>query len=279
MAVWPFNKLGKSLVSWLVKDVPSDEIPVSDIERIKYEIKPGDVLLVEGRNRISEIIKLTTRSNWSHAALYIGHLHDIKDPELKQKVIDNHKGKSIEHLLIEGILGKGTIVTSINHYKRDHLRVCRPSAIQLEDIKNVIEYAISQLGKPYNVKHIFDLLRLLFPVVWIPRHLFSTLFRPRNKDPQKQICSSLLAEAFESVKYPIIPKVIKDKEGNLEFIQRNPMLFTPKDFDYSPYFDIIKYPLHGLQNVASYRDLPWNTEGAISNDEHGISKPSNTLEE
>jgi len=39
---------------------------------------------------------------------------------------------------------------------------------------------------------------------------------------------------------------------------------TPKDFDYSPYFEIIKHPYLGLDDVAAYRALPWNEEGAIS---------------
>ena len=32
-------------------------------------IEPGDVLLVEGDNRISAIIKYLTQSTWSHSAL------------------------------------------------------------------------------------------------------------------------------------------------------------------------------------------------------------------
>ena len=35
-------------------------------------LKPGDVLLVEGNNHISGVIKYLTQSTWSHAALYVG---------------------------------------------------------------------------------------------------------------------------------------------------------------------------------------------------------------
>jgi hypothetical protein len=40
----------------------------------------------------------------------------------------------------------------------------------------------------------------------------------------------------------------------------NPRLYTPKDFDDSPYFDIIKHPFIGEGDVADYRKLPWNQE-------------------
>ncbi len=56
----------------------------------------------------------------------------------------------------------------------------------------------------------------------------------------------------------------------LEVFQRNPYLFTPKDFDYSPYFEIIKYPLFNPDEpLPYYRRLPW-TEAAIMHQDHGI---------
>ena len=39
---------------------------------LRAYIKPGDILLIEGRNHISGIIKYLTQSTWSHAALYVG---------------------------------------------------------------------------------------------------------------------------------------------------------------------------------------------------------------
>ncbi|MCK4710812.1 MAG: hypothetical protein KAU21_19515, partial [Gammaproteobacteria bacterium] len=42
---------------------------------------------------------------------------------------------------------------------------------------------------------------------------------------------------------------------------RNPKLFTPRDFDYSPYFDVIKYPIFDFDELAVYKQLPWNKEG------------------
>ena len=51
----------------------------------------------------------------------------------------------------------------------------------------------------------------------------------------------------------------------MQFYQRNPRRFTPRDFDYSAYFDIIKYPYIDLDNTAVYQQLPWNDDGVICN--------------
>ncbi len=53
-------------------------------------------------------------------------------------------------------------------------------------------------------------------------------------------------------------------------IRRNPKLYTPSDFDYSPYFDIIKYPMMPVTGYSIYRQLPWQ-ENLMSNDDHGLS--------
>ncbi len=47
---------------------------------LRSVIEPGDVLLVEGNNRISGIIKYLTQSTWSHAALYVGPIDGARKP-------------------------------------------------------------------------------------------------------------------------------------------------------------------------------------------------------
>ena len=48
----------------------------SDPDALRAVLRPGDVLLVEGTNKISGIIKYLTQSTWSHAALYTGPVGD-----------------------------------------------------------------------------------------------------------------------------------------------------------------------------------------------------------
>ncbi len=44
----------------------------SDPEILRRVLQPGDILLVEGNQKISAAIKYLTQSTWSHAALYVG---------------------------------------------------------------------------------------------------------------------------------------------------------------------------------------------------------------
>jgi hypothetical protein len=81
----------------------------------------------------------------------------------------------------------------------------------------------------------------------------------------------MIAEAFNSVQFPILPLVKTHATKGLELITRNPKLFTPRDFDYSPYFEIIKYPFIEFADYAMYRKLPWNREGLVSHDKVGVS--------
>ena len=82
-------------------------------------------------------------------------------------------------------------------------------------------------------------------------------------DPTKAICSTLIAESFQSIRYPILPeKITIDGKamGIAPFVQgeinhiRKHGLYTPRDFDVSPYFAILK---PGLDDGFDYHDLIW----------------------
>lgn len=264
---WLFAKIGK----WLQKEEePSPyRAYLSDFDRISYEIKPGDVLLVEGHHRISRIIRHVTLSPWTHSALYIGRLHDIEDDKLREIVKQHCQCPPTKQLVIESLLGKGTIISPLDKYRSFHLRICRPIGLSHSDAQKVTNFAINRLGSKYNVRQILDLARLLFPWGLWPRRWRSSLFQHNALQPTEDICSSMIAMAFAAVNFPILPIIIKEKD-QYELVQRNPRLFTPSDFDYSPYFAIIKYPIFPLGEPAAYHKLPWKT-GYISDDQGHIT--------
>ncbi len=266
------NKLTVSLwdkiIEWLTSERDNREMPLSDFDRLRYEIRPGDVILVEGRARVSEIIKTITLSIWTHSALYIGRLHDIEDPVLRGYIMKFYDGEPDDQLIIESLLGEGTKVDCISKYREEHLRICRPNSITRQDAQKVVSYAINQLGTYYNVRQILDLARFLFPYAFLPRRWRSSLFEHNAGAPTHTVCSSMMAEAFASVHFPIHPVLHHDEDGNLKMYKRNTNLITPKDFDYSPYFDVIKYPVLDFNELAIYRKMPWDKKGIIFNDEN-----------
>jgi hypothetical protein len=74
----------------------------------------------------------------------------------------------------------------------------------------------------------------------------------------------LIAQAFQSIRYPILPEVdyrqSRDINGQIYCKQtlkiRHHSLFVPRDFDVSPYFKIIKPVIEAGLDVKS---LKWET--------------------
>ena len=256
---WLWNKL----TNWLAHEQPGVTQHLSDFGRLQYEIRPADVLLVEGRSHVSDIIKIITLSSWTHTGLYIGRLHDIEDPATRRYVLDNldQDYPSGEPLVLEALLGQGTVISSLRKYEDYHLRICRPKGLSRQDALAVIRHAASRLGTDYDLRQILDLARFMFPYGLLPATWRSSLFEHNFGGPTRTVCSSLLAEAFHSVHFPILPVLTQDKEGEMRLLKRNHKLYTPKDFDYSPYFEIIKYPMLDFDEMAIYRALPWDNEG------------------
>jgi len=259
--------ISNPLIAWLNAGEARRDFPLSDYERISYELKPCDILLVEGRTRVSNVIRWVTNSPWTHAALYLGRIHDIEDPELSQIVNDHYTGDPADRLVIESLIGHGTIVRNLKVYESEHLRICRPSRLSLKDSKQVIRYAISRLGVDYDVRQIFDLLRFLFPWFILPRKWRSTLFESKAGKSTKTVCSTMIAEAFAFVQFPILPLIKQSDNDDVQLFRRNPKLCTPSDFDYSPYFEIIKYPFVDFRHDRDYHLLPWNGSSELSEEE------------
>ncbi len=252
------NYLWVKFVNWLTYESPNFKTPLTSFERLRYELRPGDVLLVEGRSNVAEIIKTITQSMWTHSFFYIGRLHDIDDPMLRDHIQKYRHCSPDEQLIIEAILGKGIIVSSVEEYEGEHLRICRPRGITRTDSQAVLEYAIKQLGTDYNVRQIMDLARFMFPYWFLPKRWRSSLFEHNAGRSTKTVCSTMMAEAFAKVRFPIIPVIHQDKEGQLTLIRNNSKLVTPRDFDHSPYFDVIKYPVLDFDELGIYRKLPWD---------------------
>ena len=143
----------------------------SDFDSMTHEIKPCDVILVEGRTRISEGIRFLTNSAWTHACLYIGRTYDIQDQTVRKIVSDKYMGEPEDQLIIESVIGEGTIIRSLDTYRDEHMRICRPSKLSFRDMPRVIRHAAEQIGKDYNLRQIFDLARFLLPWYILPKKL------------------------------------------------------------------------------------------------------------
>lgn len=268
------------LMQWLNREKPPRSFPLSSFEKIRHELRPCDVVLVEGRSRVSEVIRWLTNSPWTHAALYIGRIYDIEEEDLRTIVRRYYPGEDSDPLVIESLLGHGTVVRRLDSYEFDHLRLCRPDRLSHAAGKQVIRYVISRLGADYDVRQIFDLARFLLPWRIMPKRWASTLFAHQGNRRMKAVCSTMIAEAFGYVQFPILPLVKQTEGEKVQLFRRNPRLCTPSDFDYSPYFEIIKYSFLDFCH-DEYHLLPWEGTAVLTRDEadHYIQASAPGVEE
>lgn len=245
---------------WLLKETPPKRGYLSDYDLICKEIFTADVLLIEGRSHASSLIRRVTQSPWTHAVLYIGRINDIKDHNFREIVERLVAPDPDTQLIIESEIGTGTAIVPLSKYKRDHIRILRPRGLTKSAAQRLINYSITRIGRQYDLRHLLDLARFLFPWGLFPRRWRSSLFQRNALQPTMDICSSMIASSFQHVGYPILPLIRKNDQKQIELIERNPNLFVPSDFDFSPFFDVIKYPILPLDAQGEYKNLNWKFE-------------------
>lgn len=233
----PLHWLGRALARFLSKPRAGGmHFGTSRFDLLQASLRSGDVLLVDGSSRISSAIKYITQSSWSHSALYVGDA--LRDTHPKLGV----------HVLIEADVLDGVRAVPLEAYRGAHTRICRPVGLGADDVARLIEHASRRLGQRYDMRNVIDLMRYLIPTPPVPGRWRRRLLALGSGEPTQAICSSLIAAAFQSVRYPILPLLDHDYHklrGTLaarkEILHiRSSKLFTPRDFDISPYFRIIK---------------------------------------
>jgi hypothetical protein len=224
------------------------------IEVLRRHLEPGDILLVEGNTRLSAVIKFLTQSTWSHAALYIGDRAAASQTNGEQNV------------LLEADAKDGVRLVPLTTYAFFNTRICRPIGLNESERQTIIDYALSRLGTQYDTKQIIDLARYLFPYPPVPVFLRRRLLAIGSGDPTRAICSTLIAESFASVRYPILPESVDGASyGVAPFVERESNhirrhgLYTPRDFDVSPYFAVIK-PV--IRDGFDFHKLQWESAKA-----------------
>jgi hypothetical protein len=250
----------------------------NDLAQLRKYIRKGDVLLVEGNERVSEVIKYLSQSSWSHSALYVGDEALRRSPEMRRELIEKY-GDEANYLVVEALVESGVVLTPVSKYRDFNIRICRPHQLTVADQHQVIDYALGNVGNTYDLKNLFDLARYFLPVSIVPARLRRQALEFGSTDPTRVICSSLIAESFARVGFPIVPgyeplplemETAPSRYAWLErFSHRErpshllrkvpPTLTTPRDFDLSPYFEIVKFNVIESSRF-DYHKLRWVEE-------------------
>lgn len=252
------NLLGRAIARFLEKPLAGYKPATSpDFDVLRSVLKPADVLLVEGNNRVSSVIKYLTQSTWSHSAIYVGDCLGKTEPDGEP------------HVLIEAEMSQGVITAPLSKYRDWHIRICRPVALKIEDQDRVIAFLRARIGHEYDIKNVLDLARFLVPLP-IPTRYRRRMLALGSGDPSRAICSTLIAEAFQSVRYPILARVenteerrkVRSRYARREILHiHHHSLYAPRDFDISPYFAVVKPT---IEAGFDYKALRWTPRFAVA---------------
>jgi hypothetical protein len=251
------RSVGRRLASYLTAQAHGPyPHPAADLDVLQRMLRPADVILVEGRARISGAIKYLTQSTWSHAALFVGEAGGVD--------AEGHPCP-----MLESDVEKGVRTFPLPELAGHHLRVCRPVGLCDDDAGRVVAYALHRVGNRYDLKNLFDLLRYLLPTPPVPAPWRRRMLALGSSDPTRAICSTLIAQAFQSVGFPILPIITREASTNPDcrdcvrehYHIRHYSLFVPRDFDVSPFFDIIKPGIVG--QAIDYRTLQWEDPAPV----------------
>lgn len=230
--------MGRLIAGFLTQEVEmSPTLPV-DVAVLHRLLHKADVILVEGNLRISLVIKYLTQSTWSHAVIYAG-----------------------DGMCIEADILKGVHRFPLEELAPYHIRICRPISLTKDDQDHIVAKTAARIGVKYDLKHVFDLARYMLPLP-LPRSWRRRAIALGSADPSRAICSTLIAESFEALNYPVLPEpplicplteAASAKVREIHHIH-DTGLFTPRDFDISPYFQVIK---PDTPQPFNHRELIW----------------------
>lgn len=231
----------------------------NDPEALKRHVRKGDVLLVEGDQRISAVIRYLTQSSWSHAALYVGDELLKRDEHMRAETLACF-GDEAHDMVVEALMD-GVVASPLSKYMHLNLRLCRPHNLKPHDLKKILDEALRSLGWRYDTRNVLELMRYLLPAVRPARYRKQTAFLGSGA-ANDVICSSHLARLFHGIGFPIQPDVefpdalaparpprlrlfARRRRDHAHysglFRRRHPTLLTPRDFDLSPYFEVVKF--------------------------------------
>ena len=112
-----------------------------------------------------------------------------------------------------------------------------------------------------DLKNIFDLARYFIRTPPLPGSMRRRALTLGSGEPTKAICSTLLAQAFESIRYPILPEVeLVDGSAGARHARREILhirhhsLYAPRDFDVSPFFAVVK---PRIDRGFDFREMEW----------------------
>jgi hypothetical protein len=206
---------------------PSNLEPGAHPQSLATVLNRGDVLLSHGNTRVAALVKCITQSLWSHVSLYVGPLEDGPDPPC----------------IVEADIAAGVRSIRLSELNALQVRVLRPVGLNDMDRCQLADWVVSRIGSEYDFAHALDLGRYLLRLPLSTRLPSSP--NPIGHSATRFICSSLLAQAFALIGYPILSDQMR-ASLSATVDHRN---VTPGDFERALVFEVVN-PARRLEPPA-----------------------------
>lgn len=188
-----------------------------DPEALAAMLRHGDVLLTEGNTRMAALVRRITGSPWSHVSMYVGPLEEGPHPRC----------------IVEADVAAGVRAVPLSELNGLRVRVLRPACLRDTDRRRLADWVVSRIGDEYDVAHAWALARRLVGLPSARRLPPAT--GSITHGATRFICSSLLAQAFVLVGYPIAAVQLGDRDSRAA----DHRYVTPRDFERAPVFEVI----------------------------------------
>ena len=196
---------------------------IADPQSLSATLRPGDVLLTQGNTRMAALVRRITGSPWSHVSMYVGPLEDGPDPRC----------------IVEADVAAGVRAIPLSELKGLHVRVLRPASLRDADRRRLADWVVGRIGDGYDLALAWALARRLL------RLSSTSRLPPAPSAPAQRatrfICSSLLAQAFVLIGYPILPAHLGVRAAGIADYR----YVTPRDFESAAMFEVVRTPSVG----------------------------------
>lgn len=116
-----------------------------------------------------------------------------------------------------------------------HLRICRPVGLSDADAHRVVDYVMARLAQRYDLRNIFDQTRYLLPTPPVPGPWRRHLLALGSGDPTRAICRTLVAEALQSVPFPILAVISTESAATSQCHDYIHEIFHIRDHSLAPH--------------------------------------------
>jgi len=190
----------------------------ADTQSLSAMLRHGDVLLTEGNTRMAALVRGITRSPWAHVSMYVGPLEAGPDPRC----------------IVEADVAAGVRAVALSEFTGLRVRVLRPTGLHETDRRRLADWVVSRIGAEYDLAHAWALARWLLRLPLASR--LSPVPSTMAQGATRFVCSSLLAQAFVLIGYPILPAGIGARDAWAAHYR----YVTPRDFESAPVFEVVR---------------------------------------